>query len=191
MTNIQIPSGIIDENIELFSTTGKMMALHNGAVKNLFDLPLKFMETLEWEMHKNPSTIIALKLAGFKTREQQLEKFSECRFGGFDLTADFKDGKLSDTEYHECGFRGECPMEGIVCGFFRVKGHIITPFDIHMIKLLSTEDTLPVIAEKMQVCMNTFEIKKKLLYEKLGVLSRARLVAICYELQILMLKPCS
>jgi hypothetical protein len=32
MTNIQIPSGI-DENIELFSTTGKMMALHNGAVK--------------------------------------------------------------------------------------------------------------------------------------------------------------
>jgi hypothetical protein len=30
-------------------------------------------------MHKNPSTIIALKLAGFKTREQQLEKFSECR----------------------------------------------------------------------------------------------------------------
>jgi hypothetical protein len=39
---------------------------------------------------QNPSTIIALKLAGFKTREQQLEK-SECRFGGFDLTADFKD----------------------------------------------------------------------------------------------------
>jgi hypothetical protein len=43
---------------------------------------------------QNPSTIIALKLAGFKTREQQLEKFSECRFE-FDLTADFKDGKLS------------------------------------------------------------------------------------------------
>jgi hypothetical protein len=64
---------------------------------------------------QNPSTIIALKLAGFKTREQQLEKFSECRFG-FDLTA-FKDGKLSDANYHECGFRGECPMEGIVCGF--------------------------------------------------------------------------
>jgi hypothetical protein len=32
MTNIN-SSGIIDENIELFSTTGKMMALHNG--KNL------------------------------------------------------------------------------------------------------------------------------------------------------------
>jgi hypothetical protein len=65
-------------------------------------------------------------------------------FGGFDLTADFKDGKLSDANYHECGFRGECPMEGIVCGF---SGKRATPFDIHMIKLLSTEE-LPVIAEK-------------------------------------------
>jgi hypothetical protein len=38
-------------------------------------------------------------------------------------------------------------MEGIVCGFFRVR-HMAHLFDIHMIKLLSTEDTLPVIAEK-------------------------------------------
>jgi hypothetical protein len=30
-----------------------------------FDLPLKFMETLEGNA-QNPSTIIALKLAGFK-----------------------------------------------------------------------------------------------------------------------------
>ena len=191
MTNIQIPSGIIDENIELFSTTGKMMALHNGAVKNLFDLPVAFLDILEKEMYKNPSTLIALELAGFKTKTDQMEKFSECRLGGFDMTADFKDGQLSDAEYHECGFRGECPMEGIVCGFFRVKGQIITPFDIHMIKLLATEDTLPVIAEKLQVCMNTFETKKQKLFEILGVLSRARLVAVCYDLQILMLKPCS
>jgi hypothetical protein len=52
-----------------------------------FDLP-KFMETLEGNA-QNPSTIIALKLAGFKTREQQLEKFSEVS-AWFDLTADFK-----------------------------------------------------------------------------------------------------
>jgi hypothetical protein len=41
-----------------------------------------------------------------------------AEFGGFDFNADFKDGiKFSEAEYHECGFRGECPMEGIVCGF--------------------------------------------------------------------------
>jgi hypothetical protein len=40
-------------------------------------------------------------------------------------------------------------MKELHLRIFRVKGQIITPFDIHMIKLLSTEDTLPVIA-KMQ-----------------------------------------
>jgi hypothetical protein len=191
MTNIQIPSGLIDENIELFSNNGKVMATHSGVVKYLFDLPLSFLETLEQEMNAAPSIVTALKMAGYKTKNQQLEKFAECKFGGFDLTADFKDGKFSDAEYHECGFRGECPMEGIVCGFFRVNDHIITPFDIQMIKLLATEDTLPVIAEKLGVCMNTFELKKKKLYEKLCVFSRARLVAVCYDLQILNLQSCS
>jgi hypothetical protein len=42
---------------------------------------------------QNPSTIIALKLAGFKTREQQKNFLSVVL--SFDLTADFKDGKLS------------------------------------------------------------------------------------------------
>lgn len=190
MTNIQIPSGLIDENIELFSTNGKMMATHLGSVKSIFDLPKEFLTILEKEMASAPSIVLALSLAGFKTKNAQLEKFAECRFGGFDFIADFKDGKFSDAEYHECGFRGNCPMEGIVCGFFKVNGQIITPFEIKMIHLLATEDTLPVIAEKLHVCMNTFEVKKKWLYEKLGVLSRARLVAVCYDLQILILKPC-
>jgi len=191
MTNIQIPSGLIDENIELFSTNGKMMAAHLGSVKSIFDLPKEFLVILKKEMLSTPSTVLALSLAGYKTQRQQLEKFAECRFGGFDFIADFKDGKFSESEYHECGFRGNCPMEGIVCGFFKVNGNIITPFEIKMIHLLATEDTLPVIAEKLHVCMNTFETKKQKLYEKLGILSRARLVAVCYDLQILILKPCS
>jgi DNA-binding CsgD family transcriptional regulator len=190
MTNIQIPSGLIDENIEMFSSSGKMLATHAGQVKTLFELPISFLEILKAAMLSSASITTALKLAGYKTQKKQLEKFAECRFGGFDMTADFKDGKLSDAEYHECGYRGDCPMEGIVCGFFKVKGNIITPFDISMIKLLATEDTLPVIAEKLKVCMNTLEHKKQRLFEKLQVQSRARLVAVCYDFQILKIQSC-
>jgi len=190
MTNIQIPSGLIDENIELFSTPSRMMATHDGQVKSLFDLPKDFLKILTTEMHSSPATILALSLAGYKSFNSQLEKFTECRFGGFDFVADFKDGKLSESEYHECGFRGNCPMEGVVCNFFKVNGEIITPFEIKMISLLATEDTLPVIAEKLQICMNTFEVKKQWLFKKLRVLSRARLVAVCYDLQILNISKC-
>lgn len=191
MTNILIPSGLIDDNIELFSASGTILATHAGQVKSLFDLPQSFLQLLNTEMNSSKSITKALKLAGYKTKKEQLVKFTECRFGGFDLLADFKDGKLSDAEYHECGYRGECPMEGVVCGFFKFKGQIITPFEIDMIKLLATEDTLPVIAEKLKICMNTFEVKKQKLFEKLHVLSRPRLVALCYDLQILNLQLCS
>jgi DNA-binding CsgD family transcriptional regulator len=191
MTNILIPSGLIDENIEMFVTPcDTMKGIHSGTVKDFFDLPIYFLKIIEKEMLRFPSTIKALKMAGYKTRKAQLLKYAKCRFGGFDFTADFKDGILSEAEYHECGYRGECPMEGIVCGFFKVKGNIITPFEIEMIKLLATEDTLPVISEKLKVSMNTFEQKKQKLFEKLHVLSRARLVAVCYDLQILNLKLC-
>lgn len=190
MTNIQIPSGLIDNHIELFSANGKMMGTHSGTVKSFFELPQQFISVLTQKMHSNPSTILALDLAGYKTNESKLEKFAECNYSGFDFVADFKEGNLSQSEFHECGYRGQCPMEGIVCGFFKAKGNIITPFEIQMIHLLATEDTLPVIAEKLKVCMTTLEVKKQKLYEKLGVLSRPYLVSICYDLQILTLKPC-
>jgi len=191
MTNIQLPSGLIDENIEMFSTPNGMKGSHAGIVKDFHDLPKELLHILDVEMNQFPSTVKALTAAGYKTKKTRLEKYAECRFGGYDFTADFKDGVLSQAEYHECGFRGECPMEGVVCGFFKVNGQIITPFEIKAIKLLASEDTLPVIAEKLQVCLNTLEVKKKLLFEKLHVLSRARLVAVCYDLQILNLQSCS
>lgn len=191
MTNIQIPSGLIDNHIELFSAGGKMMGTHSGVVKTFFELPKQFRLILNDKMHSNPSTILALEMAGFRTNETKLEKYAECNYSGFDFVADFKEGYLSEAEYHECGFRGNCVMEGIVCGFFKVNGNIITPFEISMIKLLATEDKISLIQEKLKVSKNTLDLKKQKLFEKLGVYSRARLVATCYDLQILNLAVCS
>jgi DNA-binding CsgD family transcriptional regulator len=190
MTKIPIPSGLLDENIEMFSA-GTMMALQGGAMKKLSELPHGFLTALKVEKDRDPSVTAALTLAGYFTDEEQLEKYAECRFGGFDMKADYVDGRFSEAEYHECGFRGDCPMEGIVCDFFKVGGQIVTPFEIEMIKHLATEDLLPVIAEKLNVSKNTFESKKTALFQKLGVYSRPSLVAKAFYLQILNPAICS
>lgn len=191
MTNIQIPAGLIDQNIELFKTADAVLGIHNGTVKPLFEMPLAFLDILKKEMRSHYSIVETLKLAGYKTEKSQLEKFAECRFGGFDLNADFKDGVLAESEYHECGFRGNCDMEGIVCNFFKVNGQIITPFEMQMIKHLATDDKLTLIAQNLKVSINTFETKKQRLFEKLGVMSRPRLVAYAFELQILTATVCT
>lgn len=191
MTNIQIPAGLIDDNIELFKTPNALLGTHQGVVKPLFELPVAFLATLKDEMYSNPSIVQSLKMSGYLSEKIQLEKFAECRFGGFDLSADFKEGVLAESEYHECGFRGNCDMEGIVCNFFKVNGHIITPFEMEMIKHLATEDKLTLIAENLNISINTFETKKQKLFEKMGVLSRPRLVAYAFELQILTATICT
>ena len=114
-----------------------------------------------------------------------IKKYAECRFGGFNKSPDVLDGNITDYEYWDCGNRGTCPFEGIVCGFIKVDDKIYTPFDIQLIKRLSSEDILPVIAEKLNVCLNTLDKRKKDLFEKMGVLSRARLVSKAYELEII------
>lgn len=185
MTKVIIPPGLVDQNIELFFSDGNLLATHAGSVKQISDLPIDFLDAAKQKMNETPSTILALEFSGYVLENSQIEKFLECQFGSFDYSPDFASGIFLEPEYHDCGSRGICPMEGIVCSFLKVNGQIITPFEIEIIKLLSTEDTLPVIAEKLEVSINNLEDKKKVLFRKFNVLSRARLVAECYNRQIL------
>lgn len=191
MTNILIPSGLCDSNVELFSHNGEAMATHEGKVKFLFELPIHFIETIEADLEANPSANMALELAGFSSRAEKLKKYATCRFGNFDNAPDFKDGKLTNSEHYNCGHRGNCSMEGVVCGSIWINGRVISPFEVRMIEELATEKTLPVIAEDLKISMNTFETRKKVLFEKLNVQSRAKMVAVAYEKRILTPSVCS
>ena len=180
MTKVAIPSGLFDNHIEIFSREEKPMAFFNGGVHCFFELPLPITELVWKELKEDKPAYMALELAGLKTKRQKLEKYTVCRFGGLDKVPDVVDGHLTPSEYFDCGYRGNCPMEGIVCKSIVYRGHVLTPADMKMIRHLASEDTIPVIAEKMQMCVNSFETHKKELFEKLGVLSRARLIAVAF-----------
>ncbi|WP_417365970.1 helix-turn-helix transcriptional regulator [Flavobacterium beibuense] len=189
MTNINIPSGLIDENIELFSVDGEPMAVHQGRAKYLFDLPIEILNVIEADIIDNPAADRALELAGYNTRAAKIKKYTVCRFGNFDNTPDFKDGRLQNSEYYNCGYRGSCTMEGIVCNSLWVNGRVISPLEIKMIEWLATDLTIPAVADKVSLSVTTFELRKKVLFEKLKVQTRAKMVAEAYKLQIL--TPCS
>lgn len=185
MTNIPLPPGLIDENIELFSQENKAMALFKGRVVSLFELPLPILRIITEELVSNEPAFLALQLAGYETLDKQLEKFTVCRFGSFDHLPDYSQGQLAKSEYHDCGYRGECSMEGIVCSSLWVNGRVVSPFETRMIQLLASEDVLPVVAEKLQISLTNFETRKKVLFEKLGVATRAGMVSAAYKIGVL------
>jgi hypothetical protein len=68
-------------------------------------------------------------------------------FWGFDLTADFKMANFLMRIITNVALEANAQWKELFADFQGKRAHHNT-FDIHMIKLLSTEDTLPVIAEK-------------------------------------------
>jgi len=180
MTKVLIPSGLFDENVEFFAHDQKPMAFYNGSAISFFDLPLHISELVWEELKEDKPAFLALKLAGLTSKKEKLEKYTVCRFGGLDTIPDVVEGNLTPSEYFDCGFRGNCPMEGIVCKSIVYRGSVLTPVDMKMIRHLASEDTIPVVAEKMGMCINSFENHKKELFSKLGVLSRARLIAVAF-----------
>lgn len=191
MANIQIPAGLFDNNVELFSHNGEPMATHEGKVKFLFDLPVHFLDTIYADLMDNPAANLALEEAGYLSRAEKIKKYATCKFGNFDSEPDFKDGKLTNYEHYDCGYRGDCPMEGIVCGVIWVRGRVLSPFEVKMIKELATEKTLPVIAEDLKISINNFEKRKKVLFEKMGVYSRSMLITMSFYYKILNPASCS
>jgi DNA-binding NarL/FixJ family response regulator len=180
MTKVAIPAGLFDDNVEFFAHSDKPKAFFNGQAVCFFDLPLHITELVWEELKNDKAAFMALELSGFESKREKLEKYTVCRFGGLDAVPDVVNGQLASCEYFDCGFRGQCSMEGIVCRSIVYRGNILTPRDLSMIRHLATEDTIPVIAEKMEMCINSFESHKKELFEKLGVLSRARLIAVAF-----------
>lgn len=188
MTNIlkptRFPSGLIDENVEIFTHNEMPMALQAGEVKSIYESP-EVVRLLSDDLNENPAAVLALELGGFHSPQAKLEKYTNCRYGGFDNSPDVINGQLAAAEYHECGFRGSCAMEGIVCSSPRINGRVLSPFETEMVKQLATEDIIPVMAEKMAVSVTTFEERKKLLFEKFNVLTRTGLVAEAFRNNIL------
>lgn len=182
---MQFPSGLIDENVEIFTHDNKPMALCGGKVQSIYEAPSYVIDLLLEDLNNNSAAVLALELAGFTSPNDKLDKYTNCRYGGFDASPDIINGKLAASEYHECGHRGECPMEGIVCSSPRINGRILSPFETEMIKALATEDIIPVVAEKMGVSVTTFEERKKILFEKFNVLTRGGLIVAAFRNNIL------
>lgn len=180
MTKVSILAGLIDNHIEIFEHEDKSLAIYNGKRVSFFELPKEFVAAIWNEIESEEGVIEALESQGFLTKEQQLEKVSICRYGNLDNTPDITQTYELSHEFYDCKVRDTCPMQGIVCKSVKYNGHVLTPFELKMISLLATEDTLPVIAEKLSVCANTLDTRKKYLFEKFEVLSRPRLVALSF-----------
>lgn len=160
--------GMTCSGVEFFKSNNGVKVISSGTVKAFKELPTPIYELLKEAMHKESGAYELLSEWYPDSELCKLEKFTECRFGGLDYTADIVNNQLQDGEYHDCPFRGQCKGEGVLCKSLKYNGHVLSNQDIMLLQLLATNETNDVIAEKITTSLGQFHKVKKALYVKLG-----------------------
>ncbi len=183
-TNTLYP-GMGCEAVEFYEQNGKLNVLHNKKMIPFTEVPFAVIQILKETIDANIEVKLALHEMHPHSQIQRLEQFAKCRFGGLDFEADIMDNVLQDGEYWPCPLRGKCTAEGILCKLPNINGVRLTNSEIDLLKLISSELTNEVIAEKLGYKMGTFHQVKKNLYKKLNIQTKQGGAKIAQRLNII------
>ncbi|AXP79218.1 hypothetical protein CJ739_118 [Mariniflexile rhizosphaerae] len=184
-TTTRIYPGLNNSSVEFFILNDQVKAFTNGKLQDFYDLPFGTLLILRDALDKENEVDTILKDWHPDSEMKRLEKFVRCRFGGLDFNPDIEDLQLQKGEYWDCPLRGVCKGEGVVCKNLEYKNNELMPKEIKLIKLLATNLTNDALADKLKMCMGTFNLFKKGLYKKLNIQTKQEAVLIAVELNLL------
>lgn len=178
---MQLPAGLIpnDLNIELFGDPnrfGKVFFIQNGQTKPFNELPYEVKADLSLEMELDTKAVKVLQKMGI-SENNLLEQYNYCNRGKLDGVTDITtSGKLTH-EYVDCGRRGKCIGEGIVCKPVVIEGKKITYRETECLRLLGSakrDKQIKVdMGFKSQASVNSLMVR---LRSKMDVTSRSEMI---------------
>lgn len=111
---------------------------------------------------------------------KSLEQFGICRYGGLDDKPDF-DGEESNHEWFNCGRRGHCPGEGLVCKSMKAEFGLLSPRLIQYLGFIAQGKSDPEIADEMGVGINTVHNIRERAKISTGLSSKPALAAFAVQ----------
>lgn len=149
------------KNVEIFATGSDVKSFYKGSIISIDELPSPIIDILLKKMYRNKKAIAAMKSLGL-SEMQKLKKFCWCNFGGINHEADInKSLQISNSEYWDCGKRGNCQFEGQICS-----NKLLSKREVEFAKYLSEGFIDKEIASKMKItyataCDYRVKIQKK------------------------------
>lgn len=175
-----LPAGIADRNFEAFSVNNTLKTFDNGQMVNL-DTCADAMEYFENDMLNHPAAETAIMRNGITDRKQMVDVYVRCRFGGFDKQADITPDGITVPEYWDCGCRGKCKDEGVIC---KLPGGL-TPGEIKVVKLVAADKANCEISGILNISINTVATHIHNIERKLQVAFKCGIVRFAIENNII------
>ncbi|MDP2188532.1 MAG: LuxR C-terminal-related transcriptional regulator [Sphingobacteriaceae bacterium] len=158
MTTVNQPilAGLLDnDSIEFFAYGEHHLAMFNGEVTRINELPEQILEAIEAEMLTHPEAMAALIELGKYDRIERIEQWLFCRYGGFDNKPDMVKGVMGEPEYWACPLRGNCPHEFKLCAGIGGPGGLLTHREIDVIKGVVAGESDKQISDSLSISTNT------------------------------------
>lgn len=184
--NEKIPAALMNSSTEFFVHDDDIFCLHNGKVYTFDEVPERIMNTVRNDMKKNKRVIKALKTWCFSDQKKLVQQYISCRFGAFDNTPDISEtGEAINTEYFNCGNRGKCAYEGIVCPKIAVKYGVLNKREITALKMIGSGMQDREICIELGISDNTFRHTKDSLRKKSGLPGKPALAVLAHKLNLI------
>lgn len=152
---------------------------------NLFQIKIEMVpfhqidNAIKWKLlqehHDDKKAQIGLELMDIP-EQKQLEQLAICRYGGMDNKPDF-DKNSTNHEWFDCGKRGQCPGEGLVCKSIKTILGSISPRQIQYLQFAVKGLTDLQIAEEMGIAHSTICSYRTHCQQVLGLENKVALVA--------------
>jgi DNA-binding NarL/FixJ family response regulator len=185
----ELPAGLVNKNVELFDNNGSLMGTHNGQTFKFNDLPIlirmHFVNEYEIAKKADPDCLKLIRdVFKCKSYSQEIEQYSKCNFGGFDNSADYHLNLSPEKEYWNCGNRGKCRAENIVCKPNCVHDYNLSMREVEIIQLISHGLQDKEIADKLDLAVTTVPTHVRNIREKLKVNNRGEIIRFAFSNKI-------
>jgi len=177
MNKSSLIPGLFDEHLEFVAIGKDLGVVYRGMAMPFSSVPENIKDQLRVELSNDSEAQQALDKWGLVDHDDRLRQFTWCRYGGSDLTPDLKQDGTLNPDYHECGSRGECPFENIICK----NPYGITAREREILVMIAKGLAQKVIAAELGIVEATVSKARKSLFDKTGTASSVQLAQFAFN----------
>lgn len=168
-----------DASVELFAVAKDLKAFYKGTMIYFYELPVEIINDFR-EKYLNDTIAVSELSKTISSEDEQLRQYCWCNNGGINHEADLDENLEIHGEYWDCGKRGNCQLEGIVCGNFATN-KTLTKREIVFAKYLADGLLDKEIADKMGIEYTTACTFRKNIQIKTGTQNKVELVSYLFR----------
>jgi DNA-binding CsgD family transcriptional regulator len=185
---MKLPAGMVDRDFEFFLYQGNLMVMHNGKIKSFDTMPAKLKYYLVDILANDPDANLCLDCMNIHDTLERLRQFVLCRFSSFDLVADITEGGHMSPEFTLCEKRGRCHYEGTLCLSFADTSKLSSR-ELEVIRFIAQDLPNKLIADKMDISVNTVSTHIQAIQNKIGVHSKYGILSWAFKHDLIDMMP--